>query len=1197
MKKIKKILSITASLLLGVAVALGVISCSKQKTQYGVYDGDGNLVFDNKVKQIQVEYGEVYQLPMRFVVNGKEVFLDSMKLLDAEGVEQKTSYGAFTFNKGVGEYTVEYVGGGKTFTVKIVCKDTVAPVVRIVSYDYYGVVDEEISLPKAEFSDLAGIASIEYTLTTPSGKTSVITGETFTLEEKGSNVITITATDKNGVTGTQSITVQAMDVWVDENLRTGEIYTFDNETYVDLVLAMRSSTTANYSIVTEGYPEIAGEADDNGVLKIDGGEAWGNVNSLFFLHEDILANSGYEIVIKYAVTAYVDYVKFFNDSEEMTEQHLVEQAWGLQPGVWHELRINPIAYGYGKSVKDFVIQYRNRGNVDMYIDSIYFVQPEFEDDDWSETNLGDFDEEGYLHHVYQNVYNEPTTTRAYRVDGTNFSILSASDSSVPKANAANAVYPNLAPSGSVLKAVTEEAWGGLTYMFPEAFDLDKGAYIRMRIYLAGGINSMIFGALDGLGNDSTNTTWYATGLQYYRVNQWVDYILPAEALRSYSADGKISGFYLQLLPTGGLSSHEMTFYIDEIEAVYKSEMASEQQGINIATFENGNLYNLVDSDKNAVSVFEIAENALGSTGKSLKVTTGTNGGFQYLLDKPVTSDEMSNHDVSFKIGLPENANVSSVNISVLTALGYVRAVTSIDLAQVAKGEFVKFSLKGKDIASVLGGKDALGFEFSFSTSGTQTLYFDELGFIDYSSDTVAPTTTTKSFSLYTMADIPLELKKLSIEVSDNMDFAPTWEIVGLLDQDGEDVFEDEDEFKEFKQTGVFQPVGNSAYKLIVVLSDTIGNESQPIEITLNIEILEKADYYARALNFGNESALNIVDNQAKQIVSDDKAEDGKALSAKIAFGNGGEQQLEINLGGVYKVKDISKLVVKIRTAEAGPHYTWWRLLVNGFETYDRTNPSGSVSYYLGITANYSGGGLYPNGGSSGDITADYMTVTMTKDQILEYLTGIGEETGEETVLETLNIWTQWQPTEGRYTVLYIDSVEFEEYVPYDPRDLTFDTEKSANIITSSHSSAPTLVEEADGTKAVEFYVCNNEGSGRKDAVIDLGGLYTVGEVEAIKIRFKVVRGIEDIWYRIFINDSTTNCYVPFYGSFSGGVDQINKVMTEYQTITITKEGLLKYFGSEDVVLSSLTFAHEDFKYSPGGVTGFRIDSIEFTVAE
>jgi hypothetical protein len=137
----------------------------------------------------------------------------------------------------------------------------------------------------------------------------------------------------------------------------------------------------------------------------------------------------------------------------------------------------------------------------------------------------------------------------------------------------------------------------------------------------------------------------------------------------------------------------MTFYIDEIEAVYKAEDESEQTGLEIATFENGNLYNVIDTPKKAVSTFEIAENALGSTGKSLKVKTNVGGGFQYLFDKKIKNEELLSQDFMFKLGLPENANVSSVSISFITDLGTQKAFKTIDLSKAEKGETLPASLK------------------------------------------------------------------------------------------------------------------------------------------------------------------------------------------------------------------------------------------------------------------------------------------------------------------------------------------------------------------------------------------------------------------------------------------------------------------------------------------------------------------------
>lgn len=1076
--KLKKLFILAITIACLIMTAVGTVACSGG-TSFAVYNASGELIFDSQTTSVDVEYGTVYQIPQIFTVNGQDTQLESFTLKNASGEEIRTSYGSYNF-MAVGEYSVEYVGGGHTFIVKIICKDTIAPTIRIISYDHYGTVGNSIAVPTAEINDLAGIASSVYSISSPSGteKTLNASENSFLLEERGDYGVTLTATDNNGLSSSSTVTVKALDTYVDEDLKTGEIYSFNNSNYTDLVVET-SSQNVTYSVVTEGYPVIENEEDGNGVLKIDGCENWGNVNTLFLLHEDVLANSGYEIKVKFAVTGYVDYIKLFK-STTLTDRYLVEQIWGLQPNQWYEMDINPIAFGYGLSFKNFVLQYRNRGNVDLYIDSIYFTQPEFVDEDWSSTNLGDFDEEGYLHHVYQNIYCDPTTTRSFRVGGSEFEILQADDPECPATNDASAYYPNIGPSGGVLSVYTADEWGGLTYMFPEPFDLSTGLYLRIRLWNAGNSNALILGAFDGKGYDSTNTYWYAYDTPYMHRGEWTDIVIPAEALRNFSTDNMISGIYLQQLVTNGATtSHRVHFYIDQIDAVYPDEL-SEQAGNNIATFENGTLYHITQNDVKGGSTFNIVENQFGATGKSLQITTEYSGsGFQYILDEPIYATSAdSAKDLTFKIAVPNGSGVSGVNVSIGTSFTLFTLIESFNITEYE--EWITFSIKGSDIYKALSGYAINRLMFSFITDGmNQDIYFDDLGFIDYSNDTTPPMVETESIKLNTYAENSIDLNMLAIELNDDYDFSPTYAISQLFDPSNIDITSSIID-------GRFQPTTTGKYRLMIITQDTAGNTSEPIAITLNIDVITKEDYYIEALKFGSNSCLDLVTNTSPSIVVDVNAEDGQSLKAVIANNDAGKKTLQIDMGSIYKASEIEKIVIRYRYDTANIAEYWPRIYVNESNYYVQWMPVANVGSDL------------------------YTIIEIPNNLLINGVDGDGPKPGmnEDELLDWLLIDIEsYQPAPVDY--IYIDSIVVNlKPLPYDSfntlKENTTDEYWIANFTDPDCSLLLSAIGDAIYSVENNLLVYSNASWADRYVQYSFGNNAAIkgGDISSVKVKFK-----------------------------------------------------------------------------------------------
>lgn len=355
--------------------------------------------------------------------------------------------GAFTPE--VGEYTAVYSSkdGKRKQTVKIVCRDTVAPRVDFAVFAADVTVGTRVFVPEYAVNDYSGIKSQSVTVLRPDGAEQAVVDGAWTTEA-GRYTIRVEAEDSYGNKTVKDVYITAREEWVDNAAAANVLYSFDSDEYLNLVYGSADRESFRTDIVREGYPAIDGESDGNGVLRLSTEYNYGNVYAHFALHTGFTASTAGTIRFRLAADRGVDYVKLMlSDGTYFGKAMLVEKDR------WLDLEVDPIDYGFGNTFTDFYLVARADRGLTLWIDEITY-DARWTDAALSENVLADFDEPEYVGNVYQNLYSNVTYASA---GGSRFSIVD---------------YPNDL-SRKVLKVETTQDMGGFTYMFDEPINVSE----------------------------------------------------------------------------------------------------------------------------------------------------------------------------------------------------------------------------------------------------------------------------------------------------------------------------------------------------------------------------------------------------------------------------------------------------------------------------------------------------------------------------------------------------------------------------------------------------------------------------------------------------------------------------------------------------------------------------------------------------
>lgn len=1153
--KTKRIVLIVLTCLFCAVMALVGVSCAK-KTKVSVYDAEGTLVFDADHTSITLELGTTYALPTNVQVKSSKATLDSLKLLDSEDNEIKLTYGAHQFMT-VGEYTAKYA---VTYDEKsyeadftIVCEDTTLPEIKVVTHKAFGYLNEMAELPKCTYADKAGIdqESLLITVISPSGKTVEVEENKFLLDELGEYVITIEVKDNNGNLSKTELKLTCYAPFVDEDRAENVIYSFNAEEYLSLAVDVETDLEITREIVNEGYPAIENETEGNGVLKISSDALFGderdgygvrNILTQFNLHEELAASTGYNIVARIAVSKDTDYVKLFrrmtNYGYASEDKDVVSQMYGLKANTWYDWEIDPIYFGYHTSFENFVICFRDSGNTALYIDEIYFTPKKFVDTQKAENVVADFDEAGYLHNVFQNVYCDPTTKRADRVNGSEFSI---ENEQLPAANGATAKAPNLAASGSALKVQTTANGGGMTYMFPEAIQLDEITRLTFRMYLdveAKYLSTMVIGFFNGEGFDGGNNYWTYAGT-HYETKEWFELDFETEHLYRYTAGNSISGFYIYLKSNLGWNtplSH--TFYLDEINLTFKNSVREQTESV-LASFDTSeSLANVTQNGKYRGSEFVYSDGIFHKNGVLMVRPNVTNDGFMYYFDNTVLVKETDSIYVHIARA---SVRVEGISFYAVNSAQKQFLITQASFGQTTAQTYQTFVLPcDKILASITDGK-IIGIAVSVRITEKATDSFvavDEITYYDATKDNDKP--EVGAYTQQTLSALEgngVDLRVLPIPVSDESDKAAYWQVQSLRTAGGQSIT--------LTDGYIFTPTAGGAYSLGVQAIDHAGNTSDVKTLTFTFDyypLSQKKEYYLRELSFDSISSISLISGIEVSQVSDSDCVDGKGIQGSFARDDKASGKLTIDLGGVYTVGEIEKVVIRYKVV-SGPAQSanmWYRLHVNG-ETDD--NKSLKPAYSFANT-------------SLAMPTSGFETITINRTAFTA-AAGQGPGLAETDTLDSLYFWySNWQGSDGSKMTLIIDGIEIAERYFFNATDLEFNSEASLNLIEEGYNTE--LVDLGDGNKALQFDLSQwYSGGTRYNLKINLGATYQVKDIDNVVISYKVqavTTTAPGMYWNIHLNTNGSYTDVAYENRLTGIGDTTFVTTTAFKQITLTDAG-------------------------------------------
>jgi len=398
--------------------------------------GGGNLL---EQSEYTIELGE------QFAASPSEQC--DVVVLDAKGKEVRNRYGAF--KPAVGEYEVTYTSkkSSKKQTVKVVCKDTTAPTVSFETYVPDVTVGDVVSVPRYQITDLSAVKSQSMKVLDPTGAEVTLGENNSWTMTAGTYTVVVNAEDAVGNKVETKAIYTAREVWIDETLEAGVLFDFDEQDYLNLVYGIPEQECFTPSIVTEGYPEIEDEKEGNGVLQLTTDYDYGETYAKFATYAPMIANKATTITIRVAVDRDIEWVKVTREygGNVGGVQHRVKA------GKWYDLVIDPIDYGYTNAFADFLLYARADYGLTVWVDEISYEE-RWVDVDRAENVIADFDEEGYVQSMYQNVYSG--VAYASGAGGSSFSVVD---------------YPN-DTTRKVMKIETTATKGGFTYMFDEPIE-------------------------------------------------------------------------------------------------------------------------------------------------------------------------------------------------------------------------------------------------------------------------------------------------------------------------------------------------------------------------------------------------------------------------------------------------------------------------------------------------------------------------------------------------------------------------------------------------------------------------------------------------------------------------------------------------------------------------------------------------------
>ncbi|MDY4895431.1 MAG: hypothetical protein SO532_06060 [Candidatus Borkfalkiaceae bacterium] len=294
----------------------------------------------------------------------------------------------------------------------------------------------------------------------------------------------------------------------------------------------------------------------------------------------------------------------------------------------------------------------------------------------------------------------------------------------------------------------------------------------------------------------------------------------------------------------------------------------------------------------------------------------------------------------------------------------------------------------------------------------------------------------------------------------------------------------------------------------------------------------------------------------------------------------GRQDLVIDMGGIYRVKEIESIAIRYR-------------YLNDAKAADGTYISMNLNANGDKVAKNRLTDLEYNGENSGwyiaKKTENFATLTIPQSSLKANSLG-GTLLSADDYLTSLSFaQPSWRPSgeaSGCRVRMQIDSIEVKLVPQFKKEYLEFNTADSLDIVSGMDAK---FVELENGKKAVQATFKNDalndpnttaddEAGTKVNFRINLGGIYKVAEIESIEISYKIISGDSALWWRVNLNDIYDENRRVTGVDYSSKTTSQGTPTAQFETIRISNEGLKtnKMGGSilsDEDYLTSLSFSN------------------------
>lgn len=406
---------------------------------------------------ICVELGEMVVLPEA----GQDC---EITVTDERGVPVRVQYGSF-IPSAVGTYNVAVAADGKNYSYKVICADTIAPTVKFNKHLIDVRAGESVSVPLLYADDKSGITSQTIKLTDGNGNETILTEESF-VPESGVYKITATVTDGSGNVAADVVTVIAHDEFFDGELSEGELASFNDAGYSNMIYLVDGKDCFS--------AEITG-----GTLVLSTDKEYGEVYSTIVIPvKDFDFSKAASVKVKLKVNKPTDLVQIRGAGNDL----IAGAEYYLDAEKWYEIDVDPLLLGYGGANKFTLVARANEGLI-VTVDGVSYTENKLSAD-YAGTEV--FDNENSLARVFQNTYSTRyflgTETAIGGGGGSEFSLT-------------DKYFYGEAEPVKVLRVQTVERNGGFTYLLQKAENIENIKSISITLSHEGRVSNYNVGVL------------------------------------------------------------------------------------------------------------------------------------------------------------------------------------------------------------------------------------------------------------------------------------------------------------------------------------------------------------------------------------------------------------------------------------------------------------------------------------------------------------------------------------------------------------------------------------------------------------------------------------------------------------------------------------------------------------------------------